>query len=63
MSSISTVILKPGRDKSPRQRHPWIYSGAIAKVDGVPLPGDIVRVVDDKNAFLAYGYKPSPIAR
>jgi 23S rRNA (cytosine1962-C5)-methyltransferase len=56
MSSISTVILKPGRDKSPRQRHPWIYSGAIAKVDGVPLPGDIVRVVDDKNAFLAYGY-------
>jgi 23S rRNA (cytosine1962-C5)-methyltransferase len=56
MSSISTVILKPERDKSPRQRHPWIYSGAIAKVDGVPLPGDIVRVVDDKNAFLAYGY-------
>ena len=25
---------KPGRDKSLRQRHPWIFSGAIAAVDG-----------------------------
>ena len=30
------VTLKAGRDKSLRQRHPWIFSGAIERVDGMP---------------------------
>ena len=39
------VVLKPGRDKSLRQRHPWIFSGAIASVRGEPQSGDTVSVV------------------
>lgn len=50
------VILKPGRDKTARQHHPWLFSGAISKVNGIPHPGGIVRVVNDKDEFVAYGY-------
>ena len=41
-----TAILKSGRDRSLRRRHPWVFSGAIAKVDGPPEAGDEVEVVD-----------------
>lgn len=52
----ATISLKPGREKSARNHHPWIFSGAIATVDGDPAYGDLVRVVDSKGAFVAYGY-------
>jgi 23S rRNA (cytosine1962-C5)-methyltransferase len=45
--------LKPGRDKSLRQRHPWIFSGAIASVEGVLQPGDTVEVRDADGKFVA----------
>jgi 23S rRNA (cytosine1962-C5)-methyltransferase len=50
------ISLKKGRDKSVRNYHPWLFSGAIAKVDGNPEPGEIVGVSDHKGDFLAYGY-------
>lgn len=54
--NIHTVTLKPGRDKTARHRHPWIYSGAIARADkNIPV-GEIVRVIDSKGNFVAYGY-------
>jgi len=37
-------VLKPGRDKSVRARHPWIFSGAIARVDDEPDAGATVAV-------------------
>jgi len=37
--------LAPGRDKPLRHRHPWIFSGAIAHVEGDPAAGDTVQVV------------------
>ena len=37
-------MLKPGRDKSVRARHPWIFSGAIARVDDEPDAGATVAV-------------------
>lgn len=40
-----TLVLRPGRDKSLRRLHPWIFSGAVADVRGNPNPGDTVRVV------------------
>lgn len=49
------VILKPGRDKPVRQRHPWVFSGAIARIQGDPADGDIVEVRDAQGAFLARG--------
>lgn len=38
------------------QRHPWVFSGAIAHVKGKPANGDIVRLVNAKGDFMAYGF-------
>ena len=40
------IHLKPGREKSLRRRHPWIFSGAVEKVVGNPGAGDTVEVRD-----------------
>ncbi|MDH4151425.1 MAG: class I SAM-dependent methyltransferase [Betaproteobacteria bacterium] len=41
---MHSLILKPGREKSLQRRHPWIFSGGIARVDGNPQAGDTVEV-------------------
>ena len=51
-----TVILKSGREKPVRNRHPWIFSGAIQRVEGAVENGDLVRVTDSRGRFLACGY-------
>jgi 23S rRNA (cytosine1962-C5)-methyltransferase len=52
--------LKPGRDKSLRLRHPWIFSGAIERVDGEPASGDTVRVIAADGTLLGRAaYSPS----
>ena len=60
MAAVTPVLaLKPGRDKSLRLRHPWIFSGAIADIDGHPTAGETVKVVDGDGRFLAYAaYSP-----
>jgi len=50
------VILKKGRDESLRRFHPWVFSGAIAQVQGSPAEGDIVAVHACDGSFLAYGH-------
>jgi len=50
------VILKPGRERSVLNRHPWVYSGAIQRIEGDPEPGEIVAVQDTAGGFLAWGY-------
>jgi 23S rRNA (cytosine1962-C5)-methyltransferase len=53
-------VLKPGREKSLRQRHPWIFSGAIAAVEGAPGTGDTVEVRSADGARLARAaYSPA----
>jgi len=47
------LILKPGREKSLKRRHPWIFSGAIARIEGKPQLGDTVEVCSSDGAFLA----------
>jgi 23S rRNA (cytosine1962-C5)-methyltransferase len=49
----AAVHLKAGRERSLVQRHPWVFSGAIDRVDGDPAPGATVDVVDAAGAFLA----------
>ena len=56
MTGKASIILKTGRDKPVRHRHPWIFSGGIGRIDGTPTPGDIVRVLAADGKFLAYGY-------
>ena len=42
---MATLILHPGKEKSVLRRHPWLFSGAIAQLDGRARPGDTVDVV------------------
>ncbi len=53
---LATVVLKPGREKPVRNRHPWIFSGAIDRVQGPVTDGGLVRVVDGQGQYLATGY-------
>ncbi len=53
---MSDVILKQGRAKPVLRRHPWIFSGAIQRVEGEPTDGDIVEVRDAGRNWLARGY-------
>lgn len=52
---MKTCFLKKGKDKAARGHHPWIFSGAIAKIDSCS-PGELVRVFSDEKEFLAVGY-------
>jgi 23S rRNA (cytosine1962-C5)-methyltransferase len=54
------IVIRSGREKSLRRRHPWIFSGAIDSVDGEPERGATVDVVDARGAFLARAaYSPA----
>jgi len=60
--SQAKLILKPGKEKSVKRLHPWIFSGAIAKTEGNVTEGDIVDLYDYENNFLAKGhYQPDSI--
>ncbi|MBC7810122.1 MAG: class I SAM-dependent rRNA methyltransferase [Burkholderiales bacterium] len=50
------VTIKSGREKPIKNRHPWIFSGAIEAVKGGAAPGDIVTVMSHDDKFLARGY-------
>jgi 23S rRNA (cytosine1962-C5)-methyltransferase len=41
---MKSLHLKSGRDKSLQRRHPWIFSGAVERVDGEPANGETVLV-------------------
>lgn len=57
------IVLKSGKEQSLRRFHPWVFSGAIKKMYGNPVEGDLVDVYDNKDTFLAVGhYQPSSIA-
>ncbi|HET9403936.1 MAG TPA: class I SAM-dependent methyltransferase [Burkholderiales bacterium] len=54
------LILKAGRDKSLKRRHPWVFSGAVAKVQGSPGPGETIGVWSATGEFLAVAaYSPA----
>lgn len=54
MSSSAVAILGRGREKSLLRRHPWVFSGAIARIAGASAPGDTVRVQSEAGEFLAW---------
>ena len=51
----SQVVLKKGREKSVLNRHPWVFSGAVERIEGNPTDGDVVDVWDSRARFLARG--------
>ncbi len=50
------IILKPGKDRSVFRYHPWIFSGAIAKGEGDLQEGNLVKVYNSENQYLATGH-------
>jgi 23S rRNA (cytosine1962-C5)-methyltransferase len=56
MKPFAKIVLKPGKEQSILRLHPWIFSGAIMKIEGTPLEGDMVEVFSHGGEFLAMGH-------
>lgn len=53
------IFLKPRREKALLHKHPWLFAGAIARVEGDPTSGSTIEVFDSHNTWLARGaYSP-----
>jgi 23S rRNA (cytosine1962-C5)-methyltransferase len=50
------VILKPRKDESLLRFHPWVFSGAIQRIEGKPEEGELVDVFSAQGQFLAVGH-------
>lgn len=53
---MKKITLHKGKEKSLLRFHPWVFSGAIAKMDRGIVNGDIVEVCDHSGQFLAMGH-------
>jgi len=51
-----TIQLKPKKEESLQRFHPWVFSGAIQRIEGTPAEGDLVEVLDNSRKFLAIGH-------
>lgn len=53
---MSTLFLKPKKEESLLRFHPWVFSGAIQRIEGQPAEGEIVEVRDCRNNLLGVGH-------
>lgn len=56
MSGIPKIILGPGKEQSLSRFHPWVFSGAIKKIEGKLLDGDVAEVYSNRNEYLGTGH-------
>jgi 23S rRNA (cytosine1962-C5)-methyltransferase len=56
MSSLPRILLKRGREKPVLRGHPWIFSGAVARVEGEVSPGEAGEVYSHGGQFLGLGH-------
>lgn len=49
---MAQLILHPGKERSVMRRHPWLFEGAVARLDGRARPGDTVSVVSHEGRAL-----------
>lgn len=56
MANYQSVYLKKGKDESLKRRHPWVFSGALSRVDEGIVEGDIVKVVSCEGEILGVGH-------
>ncbi len=49
------MILKKGREKPLKHKHPWVFSGAVERLEGDPDPGETVEIRSFGGEFLALG--------
>ena len=58
--TTGTLWLLPNRERSLVRRHPWVFSGAIDRVTGAPVPGDTVLVCTAQGTALGLAaYSPA----
>ena len=53
---MNRIYLRRGKEESLQRFHPWIYSGAIASIDGKPEEGDVVEVFTSQREYIATGH-------
>ena len=53
---MSNVYLKSGKEESLKRYHPWVFSGAISRIEGNVQEGDIVEVFTSQHEFIARGH-------
>jgi 23S rRNA (cytosine1962-C5)-methyltransferase len=56
MINLPRIILKSGKEKPLLRGHPWVFSGAVAKIEGEVSPGDIGEVYSKDGHFLGRGH-------
>jgi 23S rRNA (cytosine1962-C5)-methyltransferase len=56
MLTYPRVVLKKGKEKPLLRGHPWVFSGAVEKVEGDVSPGDIGEVYSREGHFLGIGH-------
>ena len=52
----ATIVLKPKKDQSLKRFHPWVFSGAIQRIDGDVKEGDLVKIIANNHEFLGIGH-------
>jgi len=58
-AQLPRIVLKPRRAGPFFKRHPWVFAGAIDRVEGDPVAGDVIDVVSNVGNFVARGlYNP-----
>jgi 23S rRNA (cytosine1962-C5)-methyltransferase len=56
----AVLVLQPGRERSLQRRHPWVFSGALGRMQGRAEPGATVLVVaSDGTPFGRAAYHPT----
>src|SRR4030042_3290084 len=56
MAILPRVILKRGKEKPVLRGHPWVFSGAVSKVEGEVSPGELGEVYSKEGQFLGLGH-------
>lgn len=56
MDTLPVIILKRGKDESMRRFHPWVFSGAIARMDDNIEEGNLVRVLSHEGETIGVGH-------
>ena len=53
---MSNIYLKSGKEESLKRFHPWVFSGAINRIEGNVQEGDLVEVFTAQGTFIARGH-------
>lgn len=56
LSNLPKITLHKGKDEALKRKHPWVFSGAVAKAPTTLTDGDLVQVESHSGRFLAIGH-------